>query len=217
MNIWVVELPPDLPGRHRSANGLPGLAAVQAAAHPVHFRAGPYHPVVGGVYRHAQHPGEAHIGALVGKLGVELRPRPPAVTRAKDGAWARSGENGIGLHRIERHGPDGLAAEGRGNGLEGGPTVIAAVDTVVRACKDHFGVLRMGREGEYLRLVPHAPAPGPALATVVGKPDASANCAYHGRIALSHNTSSFKSCVSRWPLRPLLPLESDILEGRTRV
>src|SRR5262249_150955 len=93
----------------------------------------------------------------------------------------------------------------------------AAVDTVVRACKDHFGVLRMGREGEYLRLVPHAPAPGPALATVVGKPDASANCAYHGRIALSHNTSSLKSYVSRWSLRPLLPLEPDILEGRTRV
>src|SRR4029450_2358756 len=132
----------------------------------------------------------AHIGAFVGKLGIELRPRLPAITRAKDGAWARSGENGIGLHRIKRHRPDGLAAEGRGNGLESDTAVIAAVDTVVRASEDHLGVLRVGREGEHLRFVPHAPAPGPALATVVGKPDARANCAYHGRIALSHNTSS---------------------------
>src|SRR5262249_19045185 len=147
--------------RHCSADGLPGLATVQAAAHSVHFRAGPYHAVVGGVYCHAQHTGEAHVGALVGKLGIELRPRLPAVTRAKDGAWAGSGEQRSGLYWIKRHGPDGLAAEGRGNGLEGGPTVIAAVDTVVRACEDHLGVLRMGREGEYLRLVPHAPAPGP--------------------------------------------------------
>src|SRR5205823_7247862 len=141
--------------------------------------------------RHAQHPREAHVGALVGKLGIELRPRLPAITRAKDGAWARPGEQRIGLHRIERYRPDSLAAQGRGDGLEGDPTIIAAVDTVVRASKDHLRVLRLGGEGEYLRLVPHAPAPGPALATVVGKPDASANCTYHGCIALSHNTSSF--------------------------
>src|SRR5262249_39775 len=103
----------------------------------------------------------------------------------------------IRLHRIKRHGPDGFAAQGRGNGLEGDATVITAVDTVVRASKDHLRVLRMGGESEYLRFVPHAPAPGPALATVVGNPHPRANGAYHGRIALSHNTSSLKSCVAQ--------------------
>jgi hypothetical protein len=190
VNVRVIELPPDLAWCHCGADGLPSLATVQAAAYPIHFRAGPYHSVVGGVYRHTQHTGKAHVGALVGKLGVELRPRLPAITRAKHRARTSSGEQRVGLHRIKRHGPDGLAAEGRVDGLEGDAAVIAAVDTVVSTSKDYLRILRMGSEGEHLCFIPHAPAPAPALTTIVGKPDARANCTYHGRIALSHNMSS---------------------------
>src|SRR5262249_31224020 len=156
----------------------------------VHFRAGPHDPVVSGIYCHAQHTGKAHVGALIGKLGLELRPRLPPITRAKDGARARPGKDRVRLHRVKRHRPDSLTAEGRGDGLEGDATISAAIDPVVGAREDYLGVLRVGREGEYLGLVPHAPAPGPALAAIVGNPDARAHRAYHGPIARCHTTSS---------------------------
>src|SRR5262249_23038362 len=149
---------PDLTRRHCSAGGFPGLATVQTAPYTVHFRTSPHYPVVGGVYRHSQNPGEAHVGALVGELSLELLPRLPTITRAKDGARARPGKERVRLHRVKRHRPDGLTAEGRGDGLESDTTIIAVVDAVVCARKNHVGVLRVGSEGKHLGLVPHAPA-----------------------------------------------------------
>src|SRR5262249_41430728 len=157
---------------HCSTGGFPGLATVQTTAYAVHFRTGPHHPVVGGVYRHRQHSGEAYVGALVGKLRLEVLPRLPAIARAKDRARARPGEHAIGLHRVKRHRPDGLAAEGRGNRLESNPTIIAAVDAIMRTRDDLPRVLRLICEPTLRRLVPQALARAQAFALVERNPDA---------------------------------------------
>src|SRR5215471_7721528 len=146
VDVRIIELFHDFARRHCSAGGFPGLATVQTAAYAVHFRTGPHRPVVVRVYRHRKLLWEAYVGALVGKLGLEVLPRLPTIARAKDRAWACPCEDGIGLHRVKRHRPDGLAAEGRGDGLESNPTIIAAVDAVVRTREDHIGVLWVGGE-----------------------------------------------------------------------
>src|SRR2546425_624797 len=62
-----------------AGDDLPRIAAVLAVPHTVHFDAGPNVLVVYRVHQQGGHPGDAHIGALLGQCHRQLVPMPATV------------------------------------------------------------------------------------------------------------------------------------------
>src|SRR5262249_38608334 len=148
-------------------------------AHAVHFDAGPDVLVVDRVHQQGGHPGDAHVGALLGHGHGELVPMPAAVRGAEQCRRPGAGEDDVGGDRVDGDTPDGQLIHGRGRPLPVLTPVLTAVDAAVRATVHDTRVAGMHRQGAHRAFAVDAvPDAQPGVAAIAAAPDALSQGTY---------------------------------------
>src|SRR5215469_13650011 len=116
-----------------AGDDLPRLPAVLAVPHAVYFEAGPDVLVVDRVDHQGGHPGDAHVGALLGYLHRQLLPVLAAIRGAEQRCRSGARKDNVGVDRIDGEGPDGDLVHWRVEPLPMLAAVLATVHAGVRA------------------------------------------------------------------------------------
>src|SRR5229473_2250425 len=167
----------------------PAVATIGAAPDAIDLDPGPDNAMVRGIDGQRRDPRHADVGAFVGDVGRQLLPMRAAIRRAEECRGPRTGEDDVGIDRIDRDPPNIEAVHRRVEALEALPAIAAFVDTVIGAGEDRARLLGVHGQPEHSALAPQPLAdPPPALAAIRTepraapyRPDADREIACHGR------------------------------------
>src|SRR5216684_8218713 len=173
----------------------PAVATIGAAPEAIDLDPGPDNAMVRGIDGQRRDPRYADVGAFVGDVGRQLLPMRAAIGRAEECRGPRTGEDDVGIDRIDRDPPDIEAVHRRVEALEALPAVAAFVDAVIGAGEDRARLLAVHGQPEHSALAPQPLAdPPPALAAIRTepraapyRPDADREIACHGPVLRSRS------------------------------
>src|SRR6516165_1030166 len=122
----------------------PGVPTVAAAEDAVDFYPGPNHSMIVGVDDEAGHEGFANR-TLAGGVYRQLLPVPSAVARAIDPGRAGTGEENIGIDRVDGQRPDRWQSPiGADDALPPQPAIVAREQAGVATCENGMRLRGMG-------------------------------------------------------------------------
>src|ERR1051326_3089919 len=87
-------------------DGLPGVAAIGTAPHPVNLDSGPNDMVIGWIHGELRHPWNADVRALRGHFDRQFPPAASTVPGAEKGRGSRARKDDLWVDRIYRDLPN---------------------------------------------------------------------------------------------------------------
>src|SRR5229473_5897589 len=161
----------------------PTVSTVQTAEDAVDFYPCPDNTMIVGVYDDSGHKGYAD-GALRGDVYGQFLPLPSPVSRTVDPGRARTGEENLGINRVDGERPDRWQIPVGADALPPRPAIVAREQARIATCKNGMRLLGMGgqrlnaaierKRGAMpcprlsgIRTVPYAPAGRSKTYTVV--------------------------------------------------
>src|SRR5439155_333311 len=170
-----------------AGNAPPAIAAIGAVQHAVDLDPSPHIAVVGRIDGQRRDARDAHIRAFLGDRRRQFLPAAPAILRAEQRRRPGSGEDDVGIDRIDRDLPNVEPVHRRVEPLEALAAIAALVDAVIGTGEHRARLMRMHTQPEDAALAPQPlhDAP-PALAAIGAEPQAAADRAGADRVFACH-------------------------------
>src|SRR5262245_42350192 len=162
-----------------AGDDLPRIATVLAVPDAVHFEAGPDVLMVYRIDQQGSHPGNAHVGALLGHCHGQLIPMLAAILGTEQRCRPGAREDDVGVDRVDGEGPDGELIHGRVQPLPVLAFILTTVHAAVRATVQNTRISGMYRQGAHRAFTIDAVAdPQPGLSAIAAPPDTLSKSPY---------------------------------------